>query len=167
VKDEMPKNSEAPIRLEWRIRASVLPTYGAASTGRQEYKGYKIKWQWDETGIFGIGVSNPKTTQNSGTLWRSVPHCGTDVIEKVVEGKFVLGDGREEEQNPGSSHQNRGMLGRPSSPVERSTTTSEGKYRGKKTIIQKNVFDRIIKKHNVTLLIGLWYTYSPCPADVL
>ena len=102
----MPKNSEAPIRLEWRIRASVLPTYGAASTGRQEYKGYKIKWQWDETGIFGIGVSNPKTTQNSGTLWRSVPHCGTDVIEKVVEGKFVLGDGREEEQNPGSSHQN-------------------------------------------------------------
>ena len=67
----MPKNSEAPIRLEWRIRASVLPTYGAASTGRQEYKGYKIKWQWDETGIFGGGVSNPKTTQNIDTLWRS------------------------------------------------------------------------------------------------
>ncbi len=105
--------------------------------------------------------------QNSGTLWRSAPHCGTDVIEKVVEGKFVLWDGREEEQNPGSSHQNRGMLRRPSSPVERSTTTCEGKYRGKKTIIQKNVFDRVIKKHNVTLLIGLWYTYSPCPADVL
>jgi len=85
------ENSETPIRLEWRIRASVLPTYGAASTGRQEYKRYKIKWQWDETGIFGIGVSNPKTTQNSGTLWRSAPHCGTDVIEKMVEGKFLRG----------------------------------------------------------------------------
>ena len=92
---------------------------------------------------------------------------GQTLYERMVEGKCLLGDGREEEQNPGSSHQNRGMLGRPSSPVERSTTTSEGKYRGNKTIIQKNVFDGVIKKHNVTLLIWLWYNYSSCPADVL
>ena len=89
--------------------------------------------------------------QNSGPLWRSAPHCGTDVIEKVVEGTFVLGDGREEEQNPGSSHQNRGMLGRPSSPVKRPTTKSEEQCKGYNIIIQTNLFDGWIKEINVTL----------------
>jgi hypothetical protein len=44
-KDTVPKNSEALIRLEWRIRASRHTPVKEQFTGRQEYKGYKIIMQ--------------------------------------------------------------------------------------------------------------------------
>jgi hypothetical protein len=49
--------------------------------------------------------------------------------ERILCDPYGRKDG-ETKQNPGSPYPNWGMLGRPSSPVERPTTTSGGEFKG-------------------------------------
>ena len=79
------------------------------------------------------------------------------LYEKMVEGKLLLWMGARHQKTPDPSYQNRGMLARPPSPVERSTTTSEREYRGYKKIMQDDV----------TLLSEVGYNYSPGTAGVV
>ena len=48
----------------------------------------KQRWQRSEEQFFGIGVYQPKTSHNIGTLWRSAYSLGASFIF-IVDGKYV------------------------------------------------------------------------------
>jgi hypothetical protein len=64
------KKGEALIRMEWEIRASREPPYGAASTGRGEYKGNKLPCQATKTSVCLYLLNEPKGMESIDTIRR-------------------------------------------------------------------------------------------------